>query len=208
VAILGEPGSNPAANFAAWISARGPVVKRYSPGTELAALTASELSGYEVAFLDWLAPGTTLGITPQELQSWVEGGGRLIALSGYGDYPEALQVQNQMLLPLDLGFVTTEILWGPVTQFASHPITTELTSISFIGGREVTHAAADTVVMTLGDPAKPVGIAAVRGSGKVFAFGDEWVTYDSEWSAIPEIQQLWVNVFQWLGDCELVPIIA
>jgi hypothetical protein len=138
VGILGEPGENPAANFAAWIEARGPIVDRFAPGGELETLTPAQLSEYDVVVLDWLAPETTLGITPQELETWVQGGGRLIALSGYADYPEALAVQNQMLAPLGISFVTEQVLWGPVTQFVSHPITANLTEISFIGGREVT----------------------------------------------------------------------
>lgn len=208
VAILGQPGSNPGANFSAWLAARGPVVERYSPGPELSTLTAAALAEYEVVLLDQLPPGTALGITPEELALWVHGGGKLIALSGYVDDAAAPVVQNQMLAPLGLGFVTTEVLRGPVTQFAPHPIATGLTSVSFIGGREVTSTAEDTVVMAVGDPARPVGVAAARSAGKAFIFGDEWITFDSEWAALPEIQQLWVNVFDWLGGCKLTPVVS
>ncbi len=207
VAILGDAGANSAANFAKWISDRGPIVRRFAAGMELESLTPAELSQYDVVLLDWLAPETLLGITPEDLGGWVRGGGSLIALSGYGDYSEAVAVQNEMLMPLDLGFVTTEVVWGPVSQFAPHPITEGLTSITFIGGREVTSLAEDAVLMTLNDPPKPVGVAAQRDAGKAFLFGDEWITYDSEWAAVPEIQQMWVNIFDWLADCELQTIV-
>lgn len=207
VAILGDPGSNPSANFAAWLGERGPTVERFESVAALPALTAAELSRFDVVFLDWLAPDKSVGISPGELASWVETGGRLVALSGYGDYPEALTVQNELLLPLAVGFDTTATLWGPVMDFVPHAITTGLTSLTFIGGRAVTHQADDEVLMTVGEPAQDVCVVAERGSGKVFLFGDEWITYDSEWSTQPEIEQFWVNVFAWLGDCDITPIV-
>lgn len=207
VAILGDPGSNPSANFAAWLGERGPVVERFESVTALPALTAAELSRFDVVFLDWLAPDTSVGISPSDLGSWVMAGGRLVALSGYGDYPEALAVQNDLLLPLSVGFDTTGPIWGPVTQFVPHSITTGLTSLTFIGGRSISHLPDDEVLMTVGDPADAVCVIGQRGSGKVFLFGDEWITYDSEWSAEPEIEQFWVNVFSWLGDCDITPIV-
>lgn len=46
-----------------------------------------------------------------------------------------------------------------------------------------------------------------RDQGRVFVWGDEWIEFDSEWSNLPEIQQLWVNIFAWLGpqnSCQLI----
>jgi hypothetical protein len=60
--------------------------------------------------------------------------------------------------------------------------------------------------MTLNDPALPVAVVATRGSGRLFLFGDEWVTFDSEWVSMPEIEQFWVNIFDWLGGCKLTPV--
>ena len=42
-------------------------------------------------------------------------------------------------------------------------------------------------------------IITVRKGGKVFAFGDEWIQFDSEWQQMPEIKQLWVNILGWLS---------
>jgi hypothetical protein len=207
LAILGDPGSNPSANFAEWIAERGPVVERFDAETRLPLLTAAELGRFDVVFLDWLAPETMSGVTPSEFGAWVESGGRLVALSGYADYPEALDVQNEMLEPLGLGFDATMPYFGPVVDFVPHPITAGLTSLTFVGGRVVTHEADDEVLMTMGEPALPTCVVGQRGSGKVFLFGDEWVTYDSEWSAQPEIEEFWVNVFAWLGDCDLQVVV-
>lgn len=205
LAILGDPGSNPGANFALWIEDRGPIVDRYGVGPDLQAFTSSDLQTYDVLLLDRLAPGTEHGIAPSDLASWVQNGGRVIALSGYGDYPEIVEVQNALLAPLMLGFVSTSPVWGPISQFAQHPITAGLQSLTFVGGRAVIHQPADEVIMTIGDPGQAVGVVAQRGSGRLFLFGDEWVTFDSEWVAMPEIEQFWVNIFDWLGGCKLLP---
>ncbi len=46
-------------------------------------------------------------------------------------------------------------------------------------------------------------MAQERGSGKIFVWGDEWVEYDSEWKALPEITPLWVNIFEWITPVSL-----
>ncbi len=206
LALLGDPGSNPGANFAEWIGQRGPVVDRHLTGPSLEGFTVTKLESYQVVLLDFLAPTALLGISPQDLANWVERGGRVIALSGYGDYPEVVAVQNRLLEPVSLGFVSDTPVWGPVTQFEPHPITDGLDSLTFVGGREVSHDPLDEVIMTVSDAAVPVGVVATRGAGRLFLFGDEWVTFDSEWVAMPEIEQFWVNVFDWLGGCKLTPI--
>ncbi len=44
--------------------------------------------------------------------------------------------------------------------------------------------------------------------GHVLVWGDEWITYDSEWSAHPDyqVQALWINVLKWLSpatECQV-----
>ena len=53
-----------------------------------------------------------------------------------------------------------------------------------------------------------MGFAVQLGSGRAFVWGDEWIEFDSEWSTLPEIKQLWVQVFAWispLNRCQLQP---
>jgi hypothetical protein len=35
--------------------------------------------------------------------------------------------------------------------------------------------------------------------GRVFVFGDEWIEFDSEWSTMPDIEQLWFNSINWVN---------
>ena len=53
-----------------------------------------------------------------------------------------------------------------------------------------------------------IGRAAVVGEGRVFVWGDEWVTYSSEWAARFDYQvdRFWVNSVAWLSpprNCRL-----
>ena len=55
-----------------------------------------------------------------------------------------------------------------------------------------------------------VGEAVQVVKGHVDAWGDEWITYDSEWTDHPDyqVQLFWVNTTKWLtvlGSCQ-VPI--
>lgn len=211
VAALGNPGQNASTNFALWLSERGPRVDRFQTGAPLEALTADTLSSYQVVLLDWLPEGTLLGVSADQLSAWVQAGGRLIALSGYVDNVSDPTVTNTLLQPLSLAFDTSrnQTISGQVTELADHPITAGLASgasfsgIPFTGGWPVTFADADVPVTTLNGSV--VGIAALRGPGKAFVFGDEWITFDSEWAKTPEIERLWFNVFDWFGGCELSP---
>jgi hypothetical protein len=48
-------------------------------------------------------------------------------------------------------------------------------------------------------PDGAAGVAVELGEGRAFIWGDEWIQFDSEWSTMPEITQLWVNALGWLG---------
>lgn len=46
------------------------------------------------------------------------------------------------------------------------------------------------------------GVAVDRGSGKGRAviWGDEWITYDSEWNNPNfDVPRFWSNIFRWIG---------
>ena len=49
-----------------------------------------------------------------------------------------------------------------------------------------------------------------QGAGRIAMWGDEWITYDSDWqnSTAWQIERLWLNLFKWLSppkSCQ-VPI--
>jgi hypothetical protein len=50
-----------------------------------------------------------------------------------------------------------------------------------------------------------VGVVADQADdGRVIVFGDEWVTYDSEWEDTEgqQVELLWLNMIKWMSPPE------
>jgi len=73
-----------------------------------------------------------------------------------------------------------------------------LQALAFTGTQSgrLTAAAGVDVAQVAGEP---VGVALEIEMGRAFVWGDEWIQYDSEWSAMPMITQLWSNLVNWVG---------
>ncbi|MDI1436844.1 ThuA domain-containing protein [Polyangium sorediatum] len=195
--IVGGPGSNPSSNFQAWLTERGTSVERthQTPGE---VFDAAFLDKYDVLIFDRL----TRPYTAEEasaLAAWVGMRGGFVAMTGYTD-AEPDFYTNTLLAPFGLAY-QPGLYSEPVTMFAAHPVTAGLSSVTFLGGYLVkdlggsggTSAAIGSI------SAGPVAFAHERGKGRAVVWGDEWIEYDSEWQALPEIEQLWVNILAWIG---------
>jgi len=142
---------------------------------------------------------------------WV---GQLVSMSGYDNNTTDDWHANSLLAPLEVAY-DGPLLNGPVTMFATHPITMGLTSVTFNGGYAIADlggtASTRTAIAFL-DPSGSqvnVGYAIQRGKGHAFVWGDEWIEFDSEWSSQPQIPQLWLQVFSWIAPanrCTLIGI--
>lgn len=211
IGILGKPGQNPSSNFQAWLQARGTSVQRVLT-TTTDALTAATLQPFDVVLLDWL----TRDYTADEaaiFAAWVSAGGGFASLTGYSDNPSQDWHANSLLAPLGLAYAGPS-LWGPVTQYASHPITAGITSVTFTGGYGISDlggtASTRTPIAFLPNSNNAVvGEVVQMGAGRGFLWGDEWIEFDSEWSSMPQIPQLWVQIFSWISPpnrCKLIEI--
>ena len=201
IGILGNPGSNPSSNFQIWLEARGTTVQRIQTTADV-PLTAPDLAVFDVVVLD-LLPRDYTADEAAIFAEWVSAGGGFASMSGYEDDTTQDWHANSLLAPLGLAYALPRS-WGPVTQFAAHPITTGLTSVTFTGGYLVSdlggNASTRTPIAFLpGTPANVVGYAVQMGAGRGFVWGDEWIEFDSEWSAMPQIPQLWLQVFNWVS---------
>jgi hypothetical protein len=216
ILILGNPGSNPSSNFQQWLMNGGATVERMQTATLSPTITAATLQPFDVVILDQLTRDYSTA-EAAILASWVSDGGGIVSLSGYQDDPTIDWRANSLLAPLSLAYSGT-LMDGPVTQFAVHPITAGITSITFDGGYGIADlgGAAGTRTpiaflpdATAGAGAVPVGYAVQFGGGRAFVWGDEWIEFDSAWSMLPQIKQLWVQVLGWLapgGNCVLQPL--
>jgi hypothetical protein len=214
IGILGGPGADASSDFQQWLVSAGTSVTRIQNMAPAPTITAATLQPFDVVVLDWL----TRDYTPAEaavFASFVSAGGGVVSMSGYDGATTDDWHANSLLAPLEVAY-TGPLLNGPVTDFATHPITMGLTSVTFAGGYAIADlggtASTRTPIGYLPNPDDagnvPVAFAIQMASGRAFVWGDEWIEFDSQWSTLPEIEQLWIQVFAWISPmnkCKLQP---
>jgi hypothetical protein len=203
IALLGNPGANPSAEFQGWLEAQGTEVDRISTNPA-EVLDKAVLNKYDIIILDYLVRSYTAE-EQAAVQTWVEAGGGMMSMTGFTAAQFVADRPNSLFKPMGLAYNTSKGFFsGPITNFAPHEITQDLTSISFYGGlyTDIVEdgVGVNKVIMTL--PQGPVGVVQDRGAGRLFMFGDEWVEFDSEWKNIPQIKQFWVQTLSFLGPKE------
>ena len=80
-----------------------------------------------------------------------------------------------------------------------HPTTEGVTSINYIGGIEpvATQMGDNTIIGTL--PGNiTAGIAHQEAEGRVIAWGDEWLTFDSDWQGYADVEKFWSQMINWV----------
>jgi len=190
------------------------------------------------------------------LHDWVnDKGGAFIAMSGYFS-GTAVEIQplNKLLGPFGITYdgddtYSSNDCPNPPSlcycAYGSIPfdnwttevpeITKNLKKVGVFLGRSIKCSGADCQVVARNNVDKSaksdiVGVAKVVGSGRVFAWGDEWVTYTSQWGLTPDPQyddpikasqcvgytpmtsytvpQFWYNVFRWVAQTTCLTIVV
>jgi hypothetical protein len=211
IGIFGNPGANPSSDFQQWLAATGTSVQRIqtTPGVPI---TAATLQPFDVIVLDRLTRDYTAS-EAAAFAAWVSVGGGVASMSGYDGNTTDDWHANSLLAPLEVAY-SGPLISGPVTQFAAHPITAGITSMTFSGGYAISDlggtASTRTPIAFLpassGSGTVPVSYAIQMGAGRAFVWGDEWIEFDSDWS---DSEQLWVQVFAWIAPastCALAPM--
>ena len=198
MAVLGNKGQNPNTKFEAFLDEQSPGWKRYP---DINPLTPESLAGIDVLILDNLPRA----YTPAEadvLRDWVLAGGGLAVMAGYAINGDR---QTSILKSLGVRFngPADEIT---VTDFTVHPLTKKITSLPLVGGNNITDLQGDGITIATGI-GKIFGLAAQRDLGRIYLYGDEWVTFDEVWDG--QAEQFWLNTLAWLstggGNCALPP---
>ncbi len=152
----------------------------------------------------------------QAIRNWVSNGGGLMTLIGYGDSSEVTNV-NAVLQPFGMSYGTTQILpktggsTVAVSHWEVHPLATMVMKIGVDNGYEVSGGTLVASEPMVGQYS--VGRATAFNSGRVFVWGDEWLTYDSEWTQHTDYQlaRFWLNSIKWLtppNRCQVeIPLI-
>lgn len=205
IGILGAPGPLPSSNFQDWLVAAGTSATRIQTDASK-PLTSAELAPFDVVVLDALVREYN-ATEADQFAAWAASGGGVIAMTGYTDTATDLRA-NSLITKLGVTYATPQI-WGPAMTFAPHPTTLGLKTVTFVGGYQVVPVQGTTsqLLPLATIQTSTIAYAIERAKGRAFVWGDEWIEYDSEWRAIPEITQLWVNVFAWLAPakCALTP---
>jgi hypothetical protein len=198
IATLGNPGSAGVGDvFAAWLDKSG---GKAASNLLDQTLTASLLAPYKMIVSQNVSTNHDYSLAEVAvLHDWVNAGGGLMTLTGYADSSEVINV-NRLLAPYALNYGSTGILYGgghtlPVTNWVPHPVTTGITRIGVDNGYEAQGGG----TMLASEGGSDVLRVEEVGSGHVVVWGDEWITYNSEWTAHPDyqVQQFWQNIVDW-----------
>ena len=193
------------------------------------------------------------------LHDWVnDKGGALIAMSGYFS-GTAVEIQplNQLMAPFGITYdsdTTYDSSACPNTPskgtlcycaYGSIPfdnwssqipdIVKNLGKVGVFMGRSIKCAGSDCLTVGTDNvdtaaQSTTVGVGKTVGNGRVFAWGDEWVTYTSQWGLTPDPQyddpvkasqcvgytpmtsytvpQFWYNVFRWAAQTSCLTIVV
>lgn len=181
-------------------------------------LTPSLLSRYQVVIVQdvrfesngrvGIGNGIGRSFTANEvsaLQQWVVAGGGLATLIGYASPSEVTNV-NTLLQPFALSYGTAQILGGggvgrtaAITHWADHPVSDGIAEV----GVDVGYSVQGEGTLVAWQPTQgqwDIARAADVGLGHVLAWGDDWITYNSQWTQHPEyqVQRFWLNILRWL----------
>lgn len=153
------------------------------------------------------------------LDDFVKNKGGFMTMVGYAPNVNEVDNINTVLATFGLTYGKEHILnvggqSTPVKTWFTHPTTDGITAVGVDNGYEArSDQNVGTIIASQGGIV--VGRALEVGKGKVFQWGDEWITYDSEWKLHPEYQvaRFWLNIIKWLSPinyCQVVipPVIV
>lgn len=193
--------------FTSWLSARS---NAGADDLVRSVITPELIKKYQVIVIqDIYDYGHTLSADEiKALSDFVSEGKGLMTMTGYMTPPEIVNV-NSVLAQFGMNYGSSSILYGgfktiPVTEWMTHPITDGVKAIGVDNGYEVQ---GEGTVVAKKDGYR-VGVAREFGSGRVFAWGDEWITYDSEWVSHTDyqVERFWLNIIKWLSppkECQV-----
>lgn len=224
IATLGEigPWSDGGNVFKTWLNSRSP-----TPAVSLGdtVLTDELLKPFQIVVVLYVSTNTLSGngktlaahhaFSANEVAAfkrWVERGGGVMTTIGYtADEASEVVNVNRLLAPLGMAYSTSKLGEdGYVQAWVPHPVTDQVMNIYSANGVEPDGAMGVTLAH---DTSQRVALQVSQAkAGRVVVWGDEWITYDSQWQAVKDqqVERLWLNIFKWLSPpatCQ-VPILG
>jgi hypothetical protein len=195
---LGGPGAHPTGLLQAFLDQNGTSTERALD--DGAPLTRDLLDRFDVVIVE--APTHTYSDEEvAALREWISAGGGAFFTSGYRVDGTDRPLTNSLMAALDLRYVDP-LLNGDVVTFLPHEVTNGLATLPFLGGYHVELVPVATPAATTPIAQLENGVVAMaqqRGAGRALAWGDEWILFDSEWTAEEDVPIFWRNSIRWLA---------
>ncbi|MCY1059727.1 hypothetical protein [Nannocystis sp. SCPEA4] len=205
IGILGNTGYAPSANFEAWLEAQGSAVTRTLLAGNPGAVTPALLANYDLLIIDRIERQ----LSPEEaaaIEAFVKEDGRgVITLIGYNfdnqnPAPERDRA-NTVLAPFGLAYQGGYFGDGVTPTFdQNHPISMGIIDVNFAGGiapADTGNQGTSEVFATYQGTNAGLAHQTAGQGGRVIVWGDEWITFDSDWIGYADVQDFWVNMFAW-----------
>lgn len=234
-----NPNGDPDTALQDWLNSSSAGTAQVDNFTARTTLTPEFLAHYNVIILASLSEDSNMGpwwtFSADEsaaFSAWVQNGGGVISLTGYSGDPGEITPVNQLIGFSGITY-SADGVWGTCADVQTcncthsntlsewnrtDPVVAQLASgMTFVGyelGRTINAPSDSHVAATVGG-ATPTLVGKVVGKGRVLAYGDEWVTYTSQWTGagnpsandpgcagyLPQdkyqMAQFWYNVIRW-----------
>jgi hypothetical protein len=143
-------------------------------------------------------------------ERWVRAGGGVMTTIGYtNDESAEVANVNRLLAPFGMGYSTSKLdLSGYIEDWQAHPLSSEVSRIFTQNGIEPDDSSGMTIAH---DPNDRVALQVTQPEiGHVVVWGDEWITYDSQWMDVKDqqVERFWLNILKWMSPAKVcqVPI--
>lgn len=214
IATLGFPGTVGEGDvFSSWLNGKSTAG---AVALEAKTLTPELLEGFDVIVAQDVREGSQIGkgkgigrayakAEVDTLEAWIKAGGGFMTLTGYGDTNEMTN-SNRLLAPFGMKYGPDAILKknGSVTVpiahwTTSHPLAADITKVGVDNGHPV--YGGDLIAWEPQPGKYDVGRATSAEKGHVFVWGDEWITFNSEWKNVADyqVERFWLNTLKWLS---------
>jgi hypothetical protein len=249
IASIGKPAHYGAGNdntdaFQTWLNTKSSATVTLL--TARTKLTPELLANYDVLILQALEDGeygpfwTFEQSEIDAFAAYIQNGGGVIAMTGYGADAGEVRPLNQLMQVAGITYNPDDILgqcpsnvscycWGnsiPMGGWqAANPIAANIKYVGAFHGRSIVAPASASLVA--GDGTTVYGVTMTLGTGRIFAFSDEWVTYTSQWLGNPnaavnpydscydaasgvmktadhvfQVPQFWYNAIGWVANTD------
>ncbi|MES1207742.1 MAG: hypothetical protein ABUS79_17540 [Pseudomonadota bacterium] len=234
-----NPNGDPDTALQDWLNSSSAGTAQADNFTSRPTLTPDFLATYSVIILASLADDSSSGpwwtFSATEVaafRTWVENGGGVITLAGYSGDPGEIAPLNQLIGFSGVAY-SADGTWGTCSDVQTcncthsntlsewnrtDPVVANLsTGVTFVGyqnGRPIIAPSDAHVAATVGGTSNAL-VGKLVGKGRILAFGDEWITYTSQWTGagnpsatdpscagyLPQdkyqMAQFWYNMIHW-----------